>query len=72
MPINPVPLNEFLNKNLIFHVIVEREVECTPFGTITFNFEVKDSVVVLGSLNVVKNRRLRYSGTQPSRVDNPD
>jgi hypothetical protein len=69
MPINPVPLNEFLSKNLIFHVIMEREVECTPFGTITFNFEIKDGVVKMDSVNVVKNRRLRYSGLSLDRSE---
>jgi hypothetical protein len=69
MPINQVPLNEFLIKNLIFHVIMEREVECTPFGTITFNFEVNDGVVRMDTLNVVKNRRLRYSGNQTNHID---
>jgi hypothetical protein len=47
-------------------VIVEREVESTPFGQITFNFEIKDGVVSNGSLNIVKNVRRRYTG---NRVD---
>lgn len=41
---------------------MEREVNETPFGTITFNFEIKDGVVVLPTLNIVKNCRRRYSG----------
>ena len=52
-----------LENNLIFHVILEREVESTPFGQITFNFEVKNGLVLNKTLNIVKNRRRRYSGT---------
>lgn len=62
--INVTPLAQLLAKNLLFHVIMEREVETTPFGQITFNFEVKDGVVVIKTLNIVKNRRRRYSGSQ--------
>ena len=64
--INTTPLAQLLSKNLLFHVILEREVQTTPFGQITFNFEVKNGVVVSETLNIVKNRRRRYSGT---RVD---
>lgn len=56
-------IDSFLQKNASFHVILEREVSETPFGQITFNFEIKDGVVNLSTLNIVKNRRIRYSGT---------
>ena len=60
--INTVPLIQLLSKNWLFHVLLEQEVADMPFGQITFNFEVKDGTVVFNSLNVVKNRRRRYSG----------
>jgi len=41
---------------------MEKEVEETPFGQITFNFNLKKGKVDLHSLNIVKNRRTRYTG----------
>ena len=55
-------LAQLLSKNILFHLLLEREVNETPFGTITFNFEIKEGVVVLPTLNIVKNCRRRYSG----------
>ena len=59
-----LPLTSLLENNLIFHVIMEREVSETPFGTITFNFTIKGGIIVLSTLNIVKNRRRRYSGNK--------
>lgn len=60
--INLDKLAQLLVKNTSFHFIVEKEVKETPYGQITFNFEVKDGVVVLSTLNIVKNCRRRYNG----------
>jgi hypothetical protein len=59
---NLAKLHQLLEKNLPFHVLLEREVEETPFGQITFNFEIKEGEVVLSTLNIVRNRRYRYKG----------
>lgn len=53
---------ELINKNIKFHAVLENEVNETPFGEITFNFQVKDGKVDMNTLNVVKNRRRRYNG----------
>ena len=53
-------LHQLLEKNLIFHLLLEREVEETPFGQITFNFVIKDGVVDTKTLNIVKNVRKKY------------
>lgn len=57
---------QLISKNTIFHVLMEREVTETPFGQITFNFEIKDGVVDLTTLNIVRNCRRRYSGEDKS------
>jgi hypothetical protein len=49
-----------LQKNLPFHVLLEKEVQETPFGQLTFNMELKDGLVNLRSVNCVKNKRVRY------------
>ena len=46
--------------NLPFHSIIEREVEKTPFGTLTVNVILKNGVCDLKTLNIVKNRRKKY------------
>ena len=60
MPNFDLALNELLKNNLPFHAILEKETQETKYGTITFNFAVKNGRVVLPTLNIVKNRRLRY------------
>ena len=56
-------LAQLLSKNLAFHALVENEVAETPYGQITFNLVIKNGVVDMSSLNIVRNRRLRYSGS---------
>jgi len=57
-------LNQSLSKNLLFHALIENEVNETLYGTITFNVEVIGGVVKLSTINVVKNRRKRYKLTK--------
>lgn len=57
-------LFNILRKNELLHVVVENEVRQTPFGTITFTVEVKNGVVDMKSLNVVKQKRTKYSGNK--------
>lgn len=54
-------LNTLLKKNLPFHVIIENEVRKTPFGQITVNIELVDGVAQLKTLNIVKNKRIKYN-----------
>lgn len=56
-------LNELLSNNGAFHVIMEKEVQSTEFGQVTFNFTIKNGKVDLSTLNIVKNKRYRYSGS---------
>lgn len=48
-------------------MIIENEVRQTPFGQITFNIELKNGVAIISTLNIVKNRRRKYSG-----IDKPE
>ena len=48
----------------MFHVLLEREVGETPFGQLTFNFKIKDGVVDIDTLNIVRNARRRYTGNK--------
>jgi hypothetical protein len=54
-------LRKFLYKNLSFHAILTGEINSLPYGQITVNVQLKDSTVVLETLNIVKNRRKKYS-----------
>lgn len=54
-------LNKNLAENISLHIIVEEEVDCTPFGTITFNMILKDGLVAIETINITKNRRKRYA-----------
>ncbi len=54
-------LKQLLSRNLPLHIIIETEVNQTPFGQITFNVELQAGVANLLTLNIVKNRRIRYS-----------
>lgn len=53
-------LKQLLLKNTQLHTIVENEVRQTPFGTITFNVELRNGEADIGTLNIVKNRRRKY------------
>lgn len=57
-----------LSRNPSFHALLEREVQETQYGNITFNFVVKDGFIDLKTLNIVRNKRIRYSG----KVDTDD
>ena len=46
--------------NLVFHTILEREVMRLQYGQVTVNIVIKDGVVVLKTLNIVTNKRIRY------------
>lgn len=52
---------KLLSKNLAFHTVIMNEVRQTPFGQLTFNVMIKDGVVQLETLNLVKSRRRKYN-----------
>lgn len=54
-------LKKKLEKNLAFHAIVTSEVNSTPYGQITVNVSIKNGQVALETLNIVKNKRKKYS-----------
>jgi len=47
-------------KNILFHAVVENEIRQSPFGQHTYNFFIKEGIVLLNTMNVVKQRRKRY------------
>lgn len=60
-------LNELLKKNPTLHMIIENEVRLTPFGLVTVNIELKEGIAIIETINIVKNRRRKY--TLDSRLD---
>lgn len=54
-------LKKKLSKNLAFHAIVTSEINSTPYGQITVNVKLNNGQVDLRTLNIVKNRRKKYS-----------
>jgi len=53
-------LKGLLSKNLPLHGLLELEIRKMPYGEMTVNVEVKNGIADLGTLNIVKNRRIRY------------
>lgn len=59
--INNKELLKQLSKNSLIHLILENEVRTTPFGQITFTVEIRNGMAQIETLNVVKNKRIKYS-----------
>ena len=64
-----VALQELLKNNLLFHILIENEVRQTPFGQLTFNVMLKDGVVQIETLNLVRSRRRKYKLTGDNEND---
>ena len=47
-------------RNLLFHAIIENEIRQSPFGQQTYNAVLRNGEVVIESVNVVKQRRIKY------------
>lgn len=62
-------LNTLLKKNLHLHMILENEVQKTPFGQITVNVQLQDGRALLETVNMIKNKRIKYSLTKPDSSD---
>ena len=54
-----------MSKNLLLHILLENEVNETPYGQITFNVNIVNGIADIATLNVVKNKRKRYKLTKP-------
>lgn len=60
MPTSIQALNQLLENNLPLHIILENEVNQTPYGTITVNVQVKNGTADIKTLSLVKNKRKKY------------
>ncbi len=58
----PESTSHSLLKNLGLHAIIEKEISETPWGTLTFNVGLYKGIAKLETLNIVKNKRTRYTG----------
>lgn len=54
-------LQGLLRANFVLHAIIEKEVETTPFGQITFSMVVKKGKALIDTINITKNRRKKYT-----------
>ena len=45
---------------VIFHKLLEKEVEHIKYGTVTFTMIVKSGMPVINSINIVRNKRRKY------------
>lgn len=61
---NTLALRKLLSPNLPLHIILENEVVQTQYGQITFNVIIKDGKAHIETLNIVKNKRIRYKLTR--------
>jgi hypothetical protein len=44
----------------IFHRIIENEAKGIKYGTLTFTIIIKDGIPLLNTLNITRNKRLKY------------
>ena len=49
-----------VKKNVVLHTILEQEVTRMQYGQINVDFELKDGVADLKTLNIVRTKRNRY------------
>ena len=64
-------VTRIIKRNLLFHVLVENEVQQTPFGQLTFNIMIKEGVAQIETLNLVKSKRRKYNLTKDKDSDIP-
>lgn len=63
-------LEKYMENNLPFHAIVEKEVTNLEFGQIDVTVIIRDGLVVLDTLNIIKSKRIKYKdGTRTSKLD---
>lgn len=63
-------LEKYMENNLPFHAIVEKEVTNLEFGQIDVTVIIRDGLVVLETLNLIKSKRIKYKdGTRTSKLD---
>lgn len=54
---------------MLFSAKVEAEVQKIGYGTLTFNVIIKQGIPIMKSLNIVKQKRIRYNmGLDKSEV----
>ncbi len=49
-----------METNLAFHAIVEREINQLEFGQIDVTVIIKDGLVALPTINILKSKRIKY------------
>ena len=54
-------LKQLLGRNFLLHLIIENEVKLLKYGTITINVNLKDGIAQIETINLVKNKRIKYS-----------
>ena len=54
-------LKELLHRNFLLHLIIENEVKLLKYGTITINVELKNGQADITTINIVANKRIKYS-----------
>ena len=54
-------LKELLHRNFLLHLIIENEVKLLKYGTITINIELKNGQADITTINIVANKRIKYS-----------
>jgi len=57
---NTSELQRLLSPKLPLHIILENEVEQMQYGQITFNVVLSNGEAHIETMNIVKNKRLRY------------
>ena len=62
-------MRKLLEENLPLHLIIEREIEQSPYGQMTFNVTIKGGRADLKTLNIVKSRRRKYKMPKAEELD---
>jgi len=57
---NTTNLYELLQTNLALHAVIEKDIQTTDFGELTYVVELKDGVADMSTLNITIRKRYKY------------
>jgi len=59
-----------IENNLEFHAILEREIDKLEFGQMDVSVIIRNGIIVLPTVNILKSRRIKYKdGTRLSKEE---
>jgi len=57
---NTTNLYKLLSPNLALHAVIEKDIQTTDYGELTYVVELKDGVADMSTLNITIRKRYKY------------